>query len=101
MLGKILPAFKQSNSPLVQSVERRTVNPYVASSSLAGGAKFKKKAQLKDWAFFVYLPHPEMYLYIEDEWWQLQITPTINQTQDIYYIQGRSTVLLGKESTKS
>ncbi|SON49208.1 protein of unknown function [Vibrio tapetis subsp. tapetis] len=23
-------------------VERRTVNPYVASSSLAGGAKFKK-----------------------------------------------------------
>lgn len=27
--------------------------------------------------------------------------PYINQTQDIYYIQGRSTVLLGKESTKS
>ena len=25
-------------SPLVQSVERWTVNPYVASSSLAGGA---------------------------------------------------------------
>lgn len=30
-------------SSLVQSVERRTVNPYVAGSSPAGGAKFKKK----------------------------------------------------------
>ena len=27
-------------SPVVQSVERRTVNPYVAGSSPAGGAKF-------------------------------------------------------------
>ncbi len=27
-------------SSLVQSVERRTVNPYVAGSSPAGGAKF-------------------------------------------------------------
>ena len=29
---------KNLSSSLVQSVERRTVNPYVASSSLAGGA---------------------------------------------------------------
>ncbi len=29
-----------SNSPLVQLVERRTVNPYVAGSSPAGGAIF-------------------------------------------------------------
>ncbi len=28
------------SSSLVQSVERRTVNPYVAGSSPAGGAKF-------------------------------------------------------------
>ena len=31
-------------SSLVQSVERRTVNPYVAGSSPAGGAKFLKPA---------------------------------------------------------
>ena len=31
------------DSPLVQSVERRTVNPYVAGSSPAGGATFKAK----------------------------------------------------------
>ncbi len=29
---------KKNNSPLVQLVERRTVNPYVAGSSPAGGA---------------------------------------------------------------
>ncbi|SQD77900.1 protein of unknown function [Moritella yayanosii] len=38
----IRPVFetKTSNSPLVQLVERWTVNPYVASSSLARGAIF-------------------------------------------------------------
>ncbi|CAH7103306.1 hypothetical protein VCHA53O466_10384 [Vibrio chagasii] len=33
-------------------VERRTVNPYVAGSSPAGGAKFKEAASL-DAAFYV------------------------------------------------
>ncbi|CAH1545572.1 hypothetical protein THF5H11_60019 [Vibrio jasicida] len=42
VLGKIRPAFKQSNSSLAQLVERRTVNPQVAGSSPAGGAKFPK-----------------------------------------------------------
>ncbi len=42
-----------SNSPLVQLVERRTVNPYVAGSSPAGGAKFKKKDVLG--RLFLYL----------------------------------------------
>ena len=45
------PDVETSNSPLVQLVERRTVNPYVASSSLARGATFKK-AKSKDLAFF-------------------------------------------------
>ena len=38
----IRPVFetKTFNSPLVQLVERWTVNPYVASSSLARGATF-------------------------------------------------------------
>ncbi len=46
LLGKIRPAFKQSNSSLAQLVERRTVNPQVAGSSPAGGAKFRKAASL-------------------------------------------------------
>lgn len=41
MLANIRSA--KCNSPLVQLVERRTVNPYVAGSSPAGGAKFQKK----------------------------------------------------------
>ena len=45
------PDVETSNSPLVQLVERRTVNPYVASSSLARGATFEK-AKSKDLAFF-------------------------------------------------
>ena len=39
--GLYRPDVETSNSPLVQLVERRTVNPYVASSSLARGAIFK------------------------------------------------------------
>ena len=39
--GLYRPDFETSNSPLVQLVERRTVNPYVASSSLARGAILK------------------------------------------------------------
>ena len=38
----MLPVLlRTSYSPLVQSVERRTVNPYVAGSSPARGAKLK------------------------------------------------------------
>ncbi|SIP73006.1 hypothetical protein XIS1_1700057 [Xenorhabdus innexi] len=33
---------EHSNSSIVQSVERRTVNPYVTGSSPVGGAKFKE-----------------------------------------------------------
>ncbi|SIP73007.1 hypothetical protein XIS1_1700058 [Xenorhabdus innexi] len=33
---------ERSNSSIVQSVERRTVNPYVTGSSPVGGAKFKE-----------------------------------------------------------
>ncbi|CAH7013556.1 hypothetical protein VCHA53P481_140148 [Vibrio chagasii] len=47
-------------------VERRTVNPYVAGSSPAGGAKFKEAASL-DAAFYVIMSRPEMCLHIEDE----------------------------------
>ena len=57
LLGKIRPAFKQSNSSLAQLVERRTVNPQVAGSSPAGGAKFRKAASL-DAAFFVTFFYP-------------------------------------------
>ncbi len=32
-------AYRSRNSPVVQLVERRTVNPYVTGSSPVGGAK--------------------------------------------------------------
>ena len=35
-----------NNSPLVQLVERRTVNPQVTGSSPVGGAKLKEAASL-------------------------------------------------------
>ena len=38
-----IPVVGTTFSPLVQLVERRTVNPYVAGSSPAGGATFKFK----------------------------------------------------------
>lgn len=41
--GGISTILAANHSPLVQLVERRTVNPYVAGSSPAGGAKFQKK----------------------------------------------------------
>ena len=44
------PDVDTNNSPLVQLVERRTVNPYVAGSSPAGGA-ILEKASSHDEAF--------------------------------------------------
>ena len=44
LLDTILTALRQSNSSLAQLVERRTVNPQVAGSSPAGGAKFREAA---------------------------------------------------------
>ncbi len=41
------------SSSLVQSVERRTVNPYVAGSSPAGGAKKNSQGSLMV-AFFIF-----------------------------------------------
>ncbi len=43
LLDTIRTALKQSNSSLAQLVERRTVNPQVAGSSPAGGAKIHKR----------------------------------------------------------
>ena len=40
-----------NDSSVVQSVERRTVNPYVTGSSPVRGAKFKKPAQETKQAF--------------------------------------------------
>ncbi len=48
MFDKIFFAAKirlHTDSSVVQSVERRTVNPYVTGSSPVRGAKFKKPAQ--------------------------------------------------------
>ena len=47
MFDKIFFAAKirlHTDSSVVQSVERRTVNPYVTGSSPVRGAKFKKPA---------------------------------------------------------
>ena len=63
MISLICASFSgTSNSSIVQSVERRTVNPYVAGSSPAGGAKFKKPAQCG--LFAMCLIYIYIYIYI-------------------------------------
>ncbi len=44
-------APRSNDSSVVQSVERRTVNPYVTGSSPVRGAKFGKPAQETERAF--------------------------------------------------
>ena len=45
-VGGSIPSLGTNYSSLVQSVERRTVNPYVTGSSPVGGAKFERPAQM-------------------------------------------------------
>ncbi len=46
-------APRSNDSSVVQSVERRTVNPYVTGSSPVRGARFKKPAQGNLSGFFI------------------------------------------------
>ncbi len=47
LIASIRPVPKNDSS-IVQSVERRTVNPYVTGSSPVGGAKFKSRDAKED-----------------------------------------------------
>ncbi len=55
-------------SPLVQLVERRTVNPYVAGSSPAGGAKFTKNLGQYSRGFFILRHHDRFAINVIDGW---------------------------------
>ena len=58
MFDKIFFAAKirlHTDSSVVQSVERRTVNPYVTGSSPVRGAKFKKPAFERAFCFSAFL----------------------------------------------
>ena len=58
MFDKIFFAAKirlHTDSSVVQSVERRTVNPYVTGSSPVRGAKFKKPAFKQAFCFLAFL----------------------------------------------
>ncbi len=47
----VLTRTQEHNSSIVQSVERRTVNPYVTGSSPVGGAKFRKARFMRAFCF--------------------------------------------------
>ena len=56
----------RSDSPIAQSVERRTVNPQVPGSSPGGRAKILKSPSIVTWAFFIthcFDPHPIPFWY--------------------------------------
>lgn len=54
-MSEIFPTMQALCSSLVQSVERRTVNPYVAGSSPAGGAKRFPPLVFCFWSCFICL----------------------------------------------
>ncbi len=54
----VLTRTQEHNSSIVQSVERRTVNPYVTGSSPVGGAKFREARFMRAFCFLAdSIPH--------------------------------------------